>query len=133
MEYRWSNEDVYVGQIFMLAYCDEVGYYSTFYKVVEKRGKTIVIIRQVNATTTGKKVENGVEIKALPDEVIGEPIKTRAYISYFRGKKTVLHDKLDKRFDRYFYPREISYRSGWYSCDPNKGRLSTNLLEEALP
>lgn len=100
---------------------------------MKKRGKTIVIIRQVNATTTGKKVENGVEIKALPDEVIGEPIKTRAYISDFRGKETVLHEKWHKRFDRYYFPKDISYRSGWYSCDPNKGRLSTNLLEEALP
>jgi len=132
MEYRWSNEDVYVGQIFMLGFCDEVGTYSTFYKVVEKRGKTIVIIRQVNATTTGKKDKNGVEIKALPDEVIGEPIKTRAFI-WNDKNKTVLHAKLGKRFDRYFYPHDVWYRSGWYSCDPNKGRLSTNLLEEVLP
>ncbi len=130
MEWKMSNEDVSVGEIFVYGHTDEVGHYSTFYKVVEKRGKSIVIIRQVAAEATGEKEPNGIRVRALPDEITGDERRVRAYIE--NDGTTVLGD-INNRFRRYYYSGDTSCRTGWYASGVKKGRVSNSLLEEVLP
>ena len=131
MAWKMSNENVVVGEIFNKDFCDEVGYFSNFYKVIEKRGKTIVIVCQVAAETTGKKITNGVEIRALEDEVIGAPHRVRAYIT--ENNETILNEINAKGYYTIYSKGDTSKRTRGYSCDPSKGRVSSSLLEEILP
>ena len=131
MAFRMSNEDVSLGDIFVKGFCDEVGYFSSFFKVVEKRGKSIVIVRQVAAETTGNKVNNGVEVKALPDNVIGDEHRLRAYIS--DDGETSLYEISSTGYYDCYFRGNVSSRTGLYSCDEKKGMVSGSPLEEALP
>lgn len=121
MDWKMTNEDVVVGEIFNKGFCDEIGYITEFFKVVEKRGKTIVIVRKVAAETTGKKRCNGIEIRALENEVIGEPHKVRAYIT--PENETVLYEMNAKGYYNLYTRGDTSFLSGYYSCDLAQGRV----------
>ncbi len=127
---KMSNENVSVGEIFTSDHDDEVGYYSKFYKVVEKRGKSIVIIRQVAAEATGEERPNEIKVKAIPNEVIGDESRVRSYIT--DEGRTQLCD-INNRFGRYYTLGDTNWRSGWYASGVKKGRVSNSLLEEVLP
>ncbi|WP_036610811.1 hypothetical protein [Oribacterium sp. P6A1] len=131
MAWTMSNKDVVVGEIFNKGMCDEVGYFSTFYKVLEKRGKSTVIVCQVEAEAT-KEEGDRVEIKALENELIGEPYKVRAKIT--DEGKIVLLDINGKGWYSLYTRGNTSFRSGWYKCDVTKGKkVSSSLLGEVLP
>ncbi|MBR4514773.1 MAG: hypothetical protein IKO61_07805 [Lachnospiraceae bacterium] len=112
MAWRMSNEDVAVGDIFKKGSTDEVGHIDTFYKVLEKRGKTIVIICKVDAKPTGKKKDGGMGIKALKNETVGEPFRVRAYIT--DENKAVLCDINSTGYYNTYWRGATGSRSGYY-------------------
>lgn len=117
MAWRMTNETVEIGEIFQKGFCDECGYDAEFFKVVGKRGKTLVIVKLVDSEPTGKEVKNGSangeEIRAVPSKEIGEEIKVRAYIT--EEGKTVLYDINATDWYSLYTRGDTSERTGYYN------------------
>lgn len=130
MDWKMSNEDVSVGDIFVHGHTEEVGHCSGFYKVVEKRGKSIVIIRSVGHEVTGKEMPNEIEIKALPNEITGEEQRVRAYITDDGRTKLAEINKI--HWSKYYDRGDTAWLSGWYA-GWEKERASRSHRKEVLP
>jgi hypothetical protein len=130
MDWKMSNEDVSIGDIFVHGSTQEVGHNAGFYKVVEKRGKSIVIIRRVDYEVTGREGPNEIEIKALPDKITGEEQRVRAYIK--DNGMTVLAE-INSRYWKNYYDRgDTAWISGWFA-GWKKESVSRSHRKEDLP
>ncbi len=128
-EWKMSNEDVSVGDIFVHGKTEEVGHNAGFYKVVEKRGKSIVIIRSVDHEIIGEK-DGEVEIKALPNEIKGEEQRVRAYIS--DDGRTKLAEINSRHWSDNYHRGDTAWLSGWF-VGWEKERASRSHRKEVLP
>ena len=131
MKWKMSNEGVQVGDVFVKGFTDEVGHFSTFYKVVEKRGKSIVIVRRIAARAISERKNGEIEIAAVRDLEIGDKHRLRAYVD--DEGKTVLWELNPKGWFDAYDRGDISGRSGWYASDANGETVSANKLESVLP
>ncbi len=134
-----SNQDVNVGEIFVRHTSDECGSCSYLYKVMEKRGKTLVILRPIMAKPmideSCDKARSVVRLLPVPEAVnmeerLRQPArayydeetgKTRLYPVKHRGE-SVHWSEILNRYEEYG-----AHCSGWY------GRKDWEKYEKGLP
>lgn len=107
MEWRMSNEDVVVGDVFSFGFTDDMGHYESFYKVLERRGKTEVVIQKIGEEIVEEDEHGHLEVKADPDKEIGDSFKVKAWIT--AEGETVLRDFGSAFYKKYYFRRDTGY------------------------
>ena len=101
MEWRMSNEDVAVGDVFSFGFTDDIGHNETFYKVLERRGKTEAVIVKIGKKIVREDEHGHLEVKADPNKVIDDSFKVKAWIT--AEGETVLRDFGSALYKKYYY------------------------------
>jgi len=126
-EWIKSNEDISVGDVFVQQTSDECGSSCHLYRVMEKRGKTLVVLRPIRGETyideSCDRTRSEAKVRPLPDAVIEDErfvLLTRAYIRKpenrttlwpvkHRGEPSVNWQEILHRYEEHG-----AHCSGWY-------------------